>query len=71
MLHKFFTLPLIANLLFINICTAQLAKEQLDINNVNATILNCGDMFWNPSNNSAGYELPKGSGKNSNFAAGL
>lgn len=45
------------------------ATEHLNISNVDATIMNGGDMFWDLNN--AGFEVPKGSGKHSIFAAGL
>ena len=45
--------------------------ETLDINNVKATILTRGDMFWNPDSAKAAYEFPKGSGLHSNFATSL
>ncbi len=46
--------------------------KTLDINNVKAGIANRGDMHWDLGNTgNAMYEVPKGSGKNSNFASGL
>src|ERR1035437_298947 len=37
--------------------------KMLDINEVNAAILNNGNLHWNPTNNNHGlYEVPKGSG---------
>lgn len=42
----------------------------LDTNNVSARILNGGDIFWDLAGNSA-FEVPKGSGKHTIFAAGL
>lgn len=52
--------------------------KQLDINQVNAGIANRGDMHWNLGTSnivstfaSANYEVPKGSGKNSNFVSAL
>ena len=46
--------------------------KTLDINNVRAGIANRGDMHWNVGGNGNGlYEVPKGSGKNSNFASAL
>lgn len=48
----------------------------LDINNVSAGIANRGDMHWKmgtyvSNQDIGGYEVPKGSGKSSNFASGL
>jgi hypothetical protein len=44
----------------------------LDINNVKAGIANRGDMHWNMGGNgNASYEVPKGSGKNTNYASAL
>lgn len=46
--------------------------KTLDINNVRAGIANRGDMHWNIGGNGKPfYEVPKGSGKNSNFASAL
>jgi hypothetical protein len=46
--------------------------KKLDINNVNAAIANRGDMHWDiAGSGNAMYEVPKGSGKNSNFASAL
>jgi PKD repeat protein len=50
-------------------CVPATAKVDLDINNVRATILNGGDMWWDLT--SAGYEIPKGSRKMSMFAGAL
>jgi len=42
----------------------------LDINNVRARLMTGGDMWWNQSAQSnAAYEIPKGSGRHSQFAA--
>lgn len=46
-------------------CRPASAKVDLDINNVRATILNGGDMWWNLT--SSQYEIPKGSGQHSIF----
>ncbi len=44
----------------------------LDINQVNAEILNRGDMFWDIfGSTNARYEVPKGTGRNAQFAAAL
>lgn len=48
---------------------AQVVKADLDINNVRATILTHGDMFWNPVTGNAGYEFPKGTTRHSNFCS--
>ncbi len=46
--------------------------KTLDINNVRAGITNRSDMHWDLGGaGNAFYEVPKGSGKNSNFASGL
>lgn len=46
--------------------------KTLDINNVKAGIANRSDMHWDlGGNGNAFYEVPKGSGKNSNFASAL
>jgi hypothetical protein len=48
-----------------------IVQRDLDINNVRATILTHGDMFWDRVNQTAGYEYPKGSGLHSNFLTAL
>ncbi len=45
------------------------ASADLNISNVNARILNGGDMFWDLMN--AHYEVPKGGGKHTIFAGAL
>ena len=50
-------------------CTAGVTQTTLDINNVRATILTDGDMWWNLV--SAHYEIPKGGGAHSIFAGAL
>ncbi|MES2566954.1 MAG: T9SS type A sorting domain-containing protein [Bacteroidota bacterium] len=46
--------------------------KSLDINNVRAGIANRGDMHWNVGGDGNPlYEVPKGSGKHSNFASAL
>ena len=47
--------------------------KSLDINDVNALILNRGDMHWDPSdlNDGRAYEVPKGSGKHASYASAL
>lgn len=52
-------------------CTPATAKADLNINNVRALILNGGDMWWDQGLEVARYEVPKGSGKHSYFAAAL
>lgn len=52
-------------------CTPATAKADLSINNVRALILNGGDMWWDQGLEVARYEVPKGSGKHSYFAAAL
>lgn len=61
-------LTLVVLVVFTVSARSQTTIEYLDINNVKATILTHGDMFWNPTTGTAGYEFPKGSGKHSNFA---
>jgi hypothetical protein len=41
----------------------------MDINNVRARVMTGGDMWWNIGEQVAEYEIPKGSGKSSQFAA--
>ena len=46
--------------------------KTLDINQVNAGITNKGDMHWDiGGTNDASYEVPKGSGKHSNYISAL
>jgi hypothetical protein len=49
-------------------CKPATAAIDLDINNVRARLMTGGDMWWNQGTNSAAYEVPKGSKKNSLFA---
>ena len=50
-------------------CAPSSSQTDLDVNNVRATILGGGDMWWNLSD--AQYEIPKGGGLNSLFAGSL
>ena len=50
-------------------CSSSTSQTNLDINNVRATILGGGDMWWDL--NDAQYEIPKGGFKNSLFAGAL
>jgi hypothetical protein len=50
-------------------CPPSFAKTDLDINNVRATIMVAGDMWWDLI--TAKYEVPKGGGKHSIFAGAL
>lgn len=52
-------------------CAIASAQANLDINNVNARILNGGDLWWNPVAAIPQYEVPAGSGKNAIFAGAL
>jgi len=52
-------------------CTPATGKVDLNINNVRALIMNGGDMWWDQGLEVARYEVPKGSGKHSYFAAAL
>lgn len=51
-------------------CVPPSAREQLDINNVRCLLHNGGDMWWDLVGNPR-YEIPKGSGRHSLFAASL
>ena len=51
-------------------CSPPTATANLDVNNVNATILNGGDM-WRDMSAQAGYEIPKGSGNHVFYTQGL
>jgi hypothetical protein len=46
-------------------------SKRLNVNNINALILNRGDMFWNPYAGSAEYEVPYNQIKNAGFAQTL
>lgn len=50
-------------------CKAPTSRIDLEINNVRATILNGGDMWWDLD--AAKYEVPVGSGKHSIFAGSI
>lgn len=50
-------------------CSEPTAQSSIDIGGVDAGYLNGGDMFWDFSN--AHYEVPKGSGVHSIFAAAI
>ena len=50
-------------------CSPATSQTDIDVNNVRATILGGGDMWWNLSD--AQYEIPKGSGLNSLFSGAL
>ena len=50
-------------------CSPSNSKTDLDVNNVRATIMGGGDMWWDLSD--AQYEIPKGGNKNSLFAGAL
>src|SRR5579871_4222701 len=41
----------------------------MDINNIRAHLMTAGDMWWNIGTQVAAYEIPKGSGKSSQFAS--
>ncbi|NVK04864.1 MAG: T9SS type A sorting domain-containing protein [Flavobacteriia bacterium] len=51
------------------LCQPAQAQSDLNINNVRATILGGGDMWWDL--NQARYEVPKGSNRHSMFAGAL
>jgi len=50
-------------------CAPAISSIDLDINNVRARLMPGGDMWWNINQGNASYEIPKGSGKHSQFAA--
>src|ERR1700743_1076390 len=50
-------------------CLPATAAVDLDINNVRARLMTGGDMWWDIGEGVAAYEIPKGSGKSSQFAA--
>lgn len=50
-------------------CLPAGAAIDLDINNVRARLMTGGDMWWNIGEGVAAYEVPKGSGRSSQFAA--
>jgi hypothetical protein len=51
-------------------CQPATQSIDLDINNVRARLMTGGDMWWNQGGSDrAAYEIPKGSGKHSQFAA--
>jgi len=50
-------------------CQPATAAIDLDINNVDARLMTGGDMWWNIGQGVAAYEIPKNSGKSSQFAA--
>jgi hypothetical protein len=52
-----------------NGCKPAGANIDLDINNVRARLMTGGDMWWNLGTSAAAYEIPKNSGKTSQFAA--
>ncbi len=58
-----------ANKVLEELCTPATAQSDLNINNVRATILGGGDMWWDL--NQARYEVPKGENKHSMFAGAL
>jgi len=49
-------------------CSPGTALTYLEFNNVKALVKTSGDMWWNTD---AQYEVPKGSGKHSNFASSI
>jgi hypothetical protein len=50
-------------------CAPSQSAIDLDINNVRARLMTGGDMWWNQGSEVAAYEVPKGSGRHSQFAA--
>lgn len=50
-------------------CQPASSAIEMEINNVNARLMTGGDMWWNIGLGVAAYEIPKGSGKSSQFAA--
>ncbi len=65
--------------IFFFACSFQIARAQtpfinrdsLNINNINASILLHGDMWWDPTEQVAKCEFPSGSGKNIAFTSAL
>ncbi len=53
------------------LCSPATGNADLDINNVKAKILGGGDMWWDPSLQSAQYEVPKGSGHTTMFTGSI
>lgn len=51
-------------------CDPGVARSELNLNNVRTTIFTSGDMWWDLNTNPK-YEIPKGSGKHSNFASSI
>jgi hypothetical protein len=52
-------------------CTPATGSAVLDINNVRASILGGGDMWWNQGLQTSQYEVPKGSGHHTMFAGSI
>jgi len=52
-------------------CSQAAAEIDLDINNVRARLMTGGDMWWDRGVQTARYEIPKGSRKNSLFAGSV
>ena len=53
-------------------CSPATGSTYLELNNVKALIMTGGDMWWAPmGDRNAKYEVPKGSGKHSNFASSI
>lgn len=52
-------------------CNQTTAVIDLDVNNVRARLMNGGDMWWDRPNQTAAYEVPKNSNKNSLFAGSI
>jgi hypothetical protein len=50
-------------------CQPATAAIDLDINNLRARLMTGGDQWWNIGEGVAAYEIPKGTGKSSQFAA--
>jgi hypothetical protein len=50
-------------------CQPAISAIDLDINNVRARLMTGGDMWWDNGKGTASYEVPKGSGRHSQFAA--
>lgn len=56
---------------FGQLCLAQTATLDFSINNIKATVLNGGDLFNESVTNKNAFEVPKGSGLKTIYAAGL
>lgn len=68
-MKKIFSAALVLVICYSAIAQSSPNGDFIDINNVKARLNPAGDLFWNYSN--AQFEVPKGSGKHTMFAANL